>query len=314
MNTEILGVIAQIVLMVALSYPLGKYIAKVYKGSKVWSDFMKPVENLIFRLSGINPEEEEDTVTEEEIRMLLLEGKEKGVIRTEESEIIQNVFELDDRSVKELCTHRRDVIGLDMEEDLEIWENIIHESRHTLYPVYGENRDDIVGVLDTKDYFRMRDKTREKLLENAVDKAWFIPETMKADQLFAQMQEKRIYFAVLLDEYGGMSGIITLHDLMEMLVGDLDDIEEEEHQEDIREIDENQWEVQGIANLDEVAETIKCTLPTEVYDTFSGYVCGVIGRVPEDGEQFVCEDAGLRIEVDNVLKHRVVSAIVTRGE
>ena len=137
---------------------------------------------------------------------------------------------------------------------------------------------------------------------------------MKADQLFAQMQEKRIYFAVLLDEYGGMSGIITLHDLMEMLVGDLDDIEEEEHQEDIREIDENQWEVQGIANLDEVAETIKCTLPTEVYDTFSGYVCGVIGRVPEDGEQFVCEDAGLRIEVDNVLKHRVVSAIVTRGE
>ena len=269
--------------------------------------------NLILKLLGINPEEE-DTVTEEEIRMLLLEGKEKGVIRTEESEIIQNVFELDDRSVKELCTHRRDVIGLDMEEDLEIWENIIHESRHTLYPVYGENRDDIVGVLDTKDYFRMRDKTREKLLENAVDKAWFIPETMKADQLFAQMQEKRIYFAVLLDEYGGMSGIITLHDLMEMLVGDLDDIEEEEHQEDIREIDENQWEVQGIANLDEVAETIKCTLPTEVYDTFSGYVCGVIGRVPEDGEQFVCEDAGLRIEVDNVLKHRVVSAIVTRGE
>lgn len=285
------------------------YVSKIF-APLVW--LLTVSTNLILKLMGINPEEEDDTVTEEEIRMLLMEGNKKGIIGAEESEIIQNVFELDDHAVIELCTHRREVVGLSMDDDDETWEQIIHESRHTQYPVYGENKDDIIGILDTKDYFRAADKSRKALLETAVDKAWLIPESMKANLLFQQMQEKRIYFAVLLDEYGGMSGIITLHDLMEMLVGDLDDIEEEEHPEDIEKMDENWWTIQGHADLDEVQEEVKVSLPTEFYDTFSGYVCGVIGRVPDDGEQFVCEDRGLRIEVTVVSGHRIETAIVEK--
>lgn len=266
--------------------------------------------NGILKLLGIDPNEEDEVVTEEEIRMLLLEGKEKGVIPTEENEIIQNVFELDDQTVEEICTHRRDVIGLSLKDSDEKWEEIIYESCHTYYPVFGENKDDIVGILDTKDFFRMQDKSRRALLEHAVDKAWLIPESMKVNLLFRQMKEKRIYFAVILDEYGGMSGIITLHDLMETLVGELEDEEEPEHPKEIEQVSENEWIIQGYADLEEIAKEIKHPFPVDEYDTFSGYVFGVIGRVPDDGESFECEDGNLHIHVKSVQRHLVEEAVV----
>ena len=242
--------------------------------------------------------------------MLLLEGQEQGVIPSEENEIIQNVCELDDQTVEEICTHRREVIGLSLKDTEEKWEETIYESRHTYYPVFGENKDDIVGILDTKDYFRMQEKGRNALLDHAVDKAWLIPESMKANLLFRQMKEKRSYFAVILDEYGGMSGIITLHDLMETLVGELEDCEEPKHPKELEQIGENRWVIQGYADLEDVAKAIKHDFPVEEYDTFSGYVCGVIGRVPDDGESFACEDGNLSIHVKSVQRHMVEEAVV----
>lgn len=266
--------------------------------------------NGILRLIGIDPNEDDEMVTEEEIRMLLLEGQEQGVIPSEENEIIQNVFELDDQTVEEICTHRREVIGLSLKDTEEKWEETIYESRHTYYPVFGENKDDIVGILDTKDYFRMQEKGRNALLDHAVDKAWLIPESMKANLLFRQMKEKRSYFAVILDEYGGMSGIITLHDLMETLVGELEECEEPKHPKELEQIGENRWVIQGYADLEDVAKAIKHDFPVEEYDTFSGYVCGVIGRVPDDGESFACEDGNLSIHVKSVQRHMVEEAVV----
>ena len=172
--------------------------------------------NGILRLMGLNPDEEDDKVSEEEIRMLLMEGNEQGIIQETESEIIQNVFEFDDISVEEICTHRRDVVALYMDDTEEEWAKVIHDNRHTYYPICGKDLDDVIAVLDTKDYFRLENKSREYLLAKAADQAFFIPETMKANLLFRKMKESRTYFAVILDEYGGLCGIITLHDLWEI--------------------------------------------------------------------------------------------------
>lgn len=270
--------------------------------------------NGVLRLLHINPEEEEEQVTEEEIRMLLMEGNAQGNIDSEESEMIRNVFEFDDISVEQICTHRVDMDCLYLDEDMKEWETVIHSTRHTHYPVCKENQEDIVGVLDTKDYFRLEDKSRENIMANAMEKAYFVPDTMKANTLFQNMKKKRIYFAVLVDEYGGVSGIITLHDLMESLVGDLYEPDEEEEPDDIVKISDNQWRIQGGADVEDVAEELRIELPSQDYDTFGGYVCGVIDRIPEDGETFVCSTDDLEIRVLAVENHRIKEAVVWKKE
>ena len=242
--------------------------------------------NGVLRLIGIDPEEQEEQVSEEEIRMLLTTGNEQGNIDAQETEMIQNVFEFDDISVLELCTHRLDVVYLSLEDDDAQWEETIHESRHTFFPVCGESIDDIRGVLNTKDYFRMRGKSREYILEHAVDQVDLVPETMKANVLFQNMQKSRNYFAAVIDEYGGISGIITLHDLMEALVGELYETEEAPMPLAVEKIGENTWKVRGYADLEDVSDALEVELPTDTYDTFSGFICGLIGKVPRNGEQW----------------------------
>lgn len=266
--------------------------------------------NLMLRLLGMNPEEEGETVTEEEIRMMLAEGKEKGTIPTEENELIQNVFEFNDISVEEICTHRRDVSLLSMSETETEWDEVIGSTRHTYYPVCRENSDDIIGVLDSRDYFRLQEKKREYVMKRAVEKAVFIPESMKANVLFRKMKQTRNYFAVIIDEYGGMAGIITLHDLVEALVGDLDEKEECFKPADIEQISETTWRIQGCADLEEVSEVLERTFPTDIYDTFNGYVCDRLGRVPANGESLEWEGDGLHIAVKDVKNHIIGECVV----
>lgn len=266
--------------------------------------------NFVLHLMGIKPEEKEEQATEEEIRMLLTEGNEHGSIQQEESEMIQNVFDLDDTAADEICTHRRDVVVLYMEDSDEKWEQVIRENRHTFYPVCGEDQDDIVYILDTRDYFRMDDRSRESVLNHACYQPFFVPESMRANMIFREMREKRDYFAVVLDEYGCFVGIVTLHDLVETLVGDIDDRTDLPKPDDIERIGEHIWRIQGGAILDDVAETMDIEFPVEKYDTFSGFVCGVLERVPEDGEQFRCHWKNLEIVVNQVRNHTVAEGIV----
>ena len=266
--------------------------------------------NGVLHLMGIRPEEKEDQATEDEIRMLLSEGNEQGSIQQEESEMIQNVFDLDDTDADEICTHRRDVVVLYMEDSDEKWEQVIRDNRHTFYPICGENEDDIVYILDTRDYFRLNSREREVVLKKACYPPFFVPESMRANLIFREMREKRDYFAVVLDEYGCFVGIVTLHDLVETLVGDIDDRTDLPKPDDIEKTGEHVWKIQGGAILDDVAEAINVELPVEKYDTFSGFVCGVLERVPEDGEQFRCSWKNLDIVVDQVRNHTVVEGIV----
>lgn len=267
--------------------------------------------NMVLRLIGIHPDEDEEKVTEDEIRMLLMEGNQQGTIKQDESEMIQNVFEFDDTAVEQICTHRIDVVSLDLEDDVEAWESVIYSSRHTYYPICGQSHDDVIGVLDTRDYFRMQDKAKEQVMKHAVDSPFFIPESMRANVLFQAMKETRRYFAVVMDEYGGLAGIVTLHDLIETLVGDIYEVEEEVKPQELKPLGEGRWCVYGHAALEDVSRVLGVALPVETYDTFNGYVCGITGRVPNDGECFTCEANGLQIEVHSVHNHIVEKTTVT---
>ena len=267
--------------------------------------------NGILRLCGIDPSAEEDEVSEEEIRMMVDAGSRKGIIDYEEREFIQNVFEFYDLAVGEFATHRKDIVILWKEENMEQWEKLIHESRHTRYPVCGESVDNVVGILNVKDYFRLKDKSRESVMKDAVQLPFFVPEGIRADVLFRKMKESRNHFAVVLDEYGGTEGIVTINDLLEQLVGDLEDEDSpKEKQEGMEQIDNTNWKIYGNLPLNEVAEMLEIALPVEKYDTFSGYVFATYGSIPRDGSKIEVETDKVRISVTKIYEHQVEEALI----
>lgn len=267
--------------------------------------------NGILRLCGIDPATEEDAVSEEEIRMMVDAGSRKGVIDYEEKEFIQNVFEFDDLAVGEFATRRKDLSILWTEESMEQWDEMIHNSRHTRYPVCGKSVDDVVGILNVKDYFRLKDRSRENIMKIAVHPPFFVPEGIRADVLFRQMKESRNHFAVVLDEYGGTEGIVTINDLLEQLVGDLEDEDcQDERQERMEQVDNITWKIYGNLPLDEVAEKINILLPVEEYDTFSGFIFATYGAVPDDGSKIEVKTDKLQIMVTKICEHQVEEAIV----
>lgn len=268
--------------------------------------------NIVLRIFGINPNENDEIVTEEEIRMLLSQGREQGTIREYENEIIQNVFEFNDTTVEQICTHRVDVDLLDADDSTESWNKIIHETRHSYYPVFKDNNENIIGILDTKDYFRLKNKSKQNVISKALDEPYYIPSGLKANVLFSQMQKTRKYLAVIIDEYGGFEGIITLHDLMEALVGDIYEPEENMVQKDILHLTDNSWRIKGSADIYEVSEALGVDLTDEDYDTFNGYIYSVIQRIPNDGEIFECETESLTISVRSVKNHIIEFATVTK--
>jgi len=267
--------------------------------------------NGLLRLLGVDPNSENEENAEEEILMILDAGKQKGTIQPEEQNMIQNIFEFDDISAGEIMTHRTEVSLLWLEESDEQWEQTIIESRHSIYPICSDSPDNIVGVLYAKDYFRLKDKTREEVMKNAVQPAYFVPETVRADVLFRNMKKSRNHFAVVVDEYGGMSGIITMNDLLEELVGDLeDDISMPEEAPPIERIDSKTWRIQGNAPLDDVSKQLGVMLPDEEYDTFGGLVFGLLGNIPSDGSTPELEEYGLTIKVTKIKDRRLESAVV----
>ena len=269
--------------------------------------------NLILRLLGMNPDEEDEEVSEEEIRMMVDAGSEKGVIDPEEQAIINNVFEFDDLPASEFVTHRTEVLMLWMEESDEEWEKTIFSSTHSLYPVCEETADHIIGILHARDYFRLKDRSRENVMKHAVKPAFFVPETVCANVLFRQMKKTRNRLAVVLDEYGGMLGIITMNDLLEQLVGDFDEDQpaEEMQESEIEKIGENQWRIKGACDMVTVAQELGKALPVEDSETFGSFVFAEYGFIPEDGTQFEVEACGLHIKVVEVSEHRMENAIVT---
>lgn len=273
--------------------------------------FLSISTNLVLRLCGIDPNEEEEKVSEEEIRMMVDAGSEKGTIDHQEKEFIQNIFEFNDIMVESIATHRTDVEMLWMEEDMDSWAETIHNSRHTRYPVCDGSPDNVVGVLNAKDYFRLEDKSRENVLQNAVYPAYFVLETTKADVLFKNMKANKKSMAIIIDEYGGMTGIVTLYDLIEELVGDLEDEPLEYKNDDpyIEEVDENTWQVKGNVELEDIEEALNVEIASAEFDTFTGLVFEELGRIPEDGEQDInLKIQDIQVHISSVKDHQIERA------
>ena len=268
--------------------------------------------NTVMKLMGINPEDIEDKVSEEDIIMMLDEGTENGTIEHQENEMIQNVFEFNDLTVEEVCTHRTDVAMLYYEDSDEVWRKTIYNNRFANYPICGEDDDDVIGILDTKDYFRLEDQSRDSIMKNAVDKPFFVSQNMKVSDLFQTMKRERKYYAVVIDEYGGMTGIVSMHDLIEALVGDLQEEDDLPEPEPIEAVGENEWIILGIADLEDVNEALKIDIPTEDADTFGGYIMGIMGTVPDDGSSFHLETDNLEIDVAYIKNHRIGKTIVRK--
>ncbi len=284
------------------------FISKVF-APLVW--LLTISTNGILQLIGIDPYAEDDVITEEEIRMMLYEGSKKGAIDHSENEMIQNIFEFDDKAAEEVMTHRTDVSLLWLDESVEQWEKTITESRHTYYPVCHETTDNIIGILNTKNYFRIKEKTRDNIMKKAVRPAYFVPETVRTDVLFRNMKKSRNHFAIVLDEYGGMNGIITMNDLLEELVGDLeDDASIPEEPPLIEPIDSQTWKIRGSTPLKLVSQQLGVSLPENDYDTFAGFVLGLLGFVPEDGSTPELDVDGLKIKVTVIKDHQLEKAVV----
>jgi putative hemolysin len=281
----------------------------------VW--FLSVSTNAVLRLLGIDPNEADEQVNEEEILMMVDAGSEKGAIDEQERAFIQNVFEFDDLTAEEIAVHRTEVAVLWMEDSMEEWARIIHDSRHTLYPVCQDSADNIIGILNAKDYFRLDDKSRESVMRNAVKEPFFVPETIKADVLFRKMKKTRNIMAIVLDEYGGMVGIITLNDLIEQLVGDLgeDTPEEEAAEPHVEQMNENTWAIIGNVELYDIEQALDVDIGMEEVDTFTGLVFGELDMIPSDGEQDIELDfKGLHIHITRVEDHQIAYATVIKLE
>ncbi len=336
LNEEILDKIALVLITLALSYltiVLGELVPKrmamknpekqalkmagfitamaVIFRPFVW--LLTVSTNGILRMFGIDPHAEQEEVSEEDIKMMVDVGSEKGTIDDDEKEFIQNVFEFDDLTAGEIATHRTEIELLWLEEDMGQWNETIRSSRHTRYPICSETVDNVVGVLSERDYFRLDTSDREDVMKNAVKPAYFVPETVKADVLFRNMKTSHNSFAVVLDEYGGVTGIVTMNDLIERLVGDfnVEEAQSEEKEElSIELVEDGLWSVKGNVALDEMEKELDISLPTDDYDTFSGLVFSALGSIPDDGSEFEIETDGLYVKVTEVAEHQIRSALV----
>ena len=282
-------------------------VAKVF-APLVW--LLTVSTNGILRLLGIDPNAEDEEVTEEEIRMMVDVGSEKGTIEATEKEMIHNVFEFDNVSAEDILTHRTQVDILWLDEDDADWAEIIHNTRHSFYPICRDSSDDVVGILDAKTYFRLKDHSREQVMAQAVQQPRFVPESIKADDLFLDMKRSRNHFAVVMDEYGGMCGIVTMNDLIEVIVGDIDE-PEDSGEPLITMISDGVWQTQGSVPLEDISEAIGCALPSDEYDTLNGLVFSELNEIPDDGTEFAVDAACLHIEVREMKNHGIERAEIS---
>ena len=286
--------------------PLLAFIIRILTPINFIFILWKKLLNLVFKPG------EEDTVTEGEVLTLIDEAHEDGSIDEYNKELIENIFDFDDLTAAEIATHRTDLTTLAKDGTDEEWEDVIQHNRFSRIPVYGEDVDDIIGVLDTREYFRMEDKSREKVLENALRPAYFVPESVKADVLFRNMKKNKESMAIVLDEYGGVFGVITFTDLVQCLVGDFSEDEDEgETLDSIVMLDENVYQLNCPVPVSEVEETLGIKLEDCDSDTFGGFVLGLYGSIPDDDTTFELETDDLFIKVLSIKDHRIEAMTVT---
>ncbi|MCI9556961.1 MAG: HlyC/CorC family transporter [Lawsonibacter sp.] len=258
-----------------------------------------------------------DQVSEDNIMAIVEKGEESGAIQSNEKELIENVFEFDNMTAKDVMIHRTDMVTLSLEEEEEVILETIRQSGLSRFPVCGEDVDDIVGVLSTRDYLLSFRDPCPKPMRELLRPAYFVPETVPADVLFRDMQGKKTHMALVVDEYGGTSGLVTLEDLLEELVGNIYDEFDPQEEQEIIPLEDGRWRVSGSADLEELAEAMELELSEDEerdYDTLGGLVFSQLSVIPEDGSRPVVDALGLHIQVEELCDRRVEWALVEKLE
>ena len=301
------------------SLEVARFSSGVISGVAV---IMKPIiwflsfsTNTVLRILHMKTEAEEDSVTEEEIRMMVELGGEKGTIDQEEQEWIQNVFRFDDISVRDAMTREADVVSFSLEEGEEEILRTIRETGLSRYPVYDEDINDIAGILNARDYLLNRGCAEPKQMQELLREAYFVPDTIHADDLFRDMQTNKVHIAIVIDEYGQTAGIITMEDLLEEIVGNIyDEFDPDQVPEMVR-LEENLWRVSGGVAMDELAEELAIDLPEDTdYDTVGGMIYSCLRTIPADGSQFDVQVNGLDIHVEAIEDQRIETALIRKRE
>ncbi len=278
----------------------------------VW--FMTKSTNGVLRLCGINPKEEAEEVSEDDIRLMIDIGEEKGAIDSDEKEMIENIFEFSDTAVSEVMIHRTAVTFIDVASTPEEIMDVIKNAGFSRYPVYEDNADNVIGILITRDYLMERTKNDTPDIRKLVQPAKFVHESVRADVLFKDMQKTHVHMCIVVDEFGGTSGIITLEDLLEEIVGNIYDENDEQNKPDVIKLEENLWRIAGSTQLDDVMESldIEIDYETEDYKTLGGLIFSEMPSIPEDGSTPEVEVKGLKIKVEKISDLRVEWALVSK--
>ncbi len=289
--------------MAFMAAPILVFVAKI---TRPVVKFLALSTNGVLRLIGIDPHADEEVVTEEEIRMMVDVGGEKGVIEDVQIEMINNIFEFDDIDVADIMTHRTDMICIDDDEPLSEAVKLSIENGFSRIPVYEEDPDDIIGIVYIKDFLKYVGTSlpKTKTVKDMMRPAYYVPETKRCGELFTEMTEKRVQMAVVIDEYGGTAGIVTLEDLLESIVGNIQD-EYDQEDEEISIINDTIFEVDGITDIEEVEEHTGKKFPEGDYDTIGGYIISVLGFLPQDGEMNEVQFENVKFTVLNVEERRI---------
>jgi CBS domain containing-hemolysin-like protein len=294
------------------TWPFWKGLA-VFAAPLVWGARLLDI--ALHRLSGRPQELPDEETIEEEIRTIVTEGHREGLLEEEAREMIEGVIKLDDADVSEIMTPRTDMLMLQVDSP---WDQIIAdaiEAGHTRIPVFDKNRDDIVGLLYTKDLLpelATSDPASRTSMRELLRKPVFVPETMPLNDLLRMFQKMRTHIAVVLDEYGGVSGLVTIEDVLEEIVGEIVDEYDEEMEAEIEQIDEDTCVALGRTHVDEINEVLNIELPDDGdFDTIGGFVFSELGRVPQPGELLVWQDK-VQIQILEATKRRIDRVRVER--
>ena len=274
--------------------------------------FLSMSTNAILRILHLKTEAEEDTITEEEILMMIELGEKRGVLDEDESEWLQNIFDFDDTCIREIMTHSVDVVSIALDASDDEIINIIKKTGISRYPVYDHDDENIIGILHVRDYL-LNLQTKEKSFKDILTPAYFIPDSMTADDLFEDMQTKNIHFAIAIDEFGEMSGIITLEDLVEEIVGNIYDEHDAYEQPSIQTINDHQWKVSGNVNIEDLSKELDTEIPVdEDYDTIGGYIYSHLRSITKDGTTKTIKADNLTFQITKIQNRRIKEVIITK--
>ena len=259
--------------------------------------------NLVSKIFGVG-EQEEEIVTEEEIKMMVNQGEEKGSIEENEKELINNVFEFNDIIASEIMTYRTDIYAIEINEDVYEILDEIDEYKYSRIPVYEETIDDIKGILFLKDILKLVSTRKEFKIADIMRDAYFVPESKPIDEIFEELQANKMQMAIVVDEYGGTAGLLTMEDILEELVGNIFD-EYDDVEVEYKRLDDNTYLIDGSVSLYEMKKILDIELPEGDYETLSGYLIEKLGRLPEENEHPVIEDEHLTYKIEEYEDRRI---------